>query len=58
MYQLVAFNADVVHPGNARAILKITKEHLYLNNLMKMLLRLMTQVIYLILRFKFKLNET
>lgn len=47
-----AFNADVVHPSNARAIPKITKEHLNLSNLMKMRVRLMTQVIYLILRSK------
>lgn len=40
------FKADLIHPGNARAIPKITKDHLYLSNLMKMLVRLMTQVKY------------
>ncbi|KAL4092139.1 hypothetical protein QTP88_026695 [Uroleucon formosanum] len=43
-HYIEAFNADVIHPGNARAIPKITKEHLYLSNLMKTRVRLMTQV--------------
>ncbi|KAL4154025.1 hypothetical protein QTP88_001858 [Uroleucon formosanum] len=42
-HYIEAFNSDVIHPGNARAIPKITKEHLYLSNLMKMQVRLMTQ---------------
>ncbi|KAL4091679.1 hypothetical protein QTP88_026332 [Uroleucon formosanum] len=44
LHYIEAFNADVIHLGNARAIPKITKEHLYLSNLMKMRVRLMTQV--------------
>jgi len=58
MYQLVAFNANIVHPGNARAIPEINKEHFYLYNFMRMQVYLMTQVIYLILRSEFNLNET
>ncbi|KAL4112280.1 hypothetical protein QTP88_016098 [Uroleucon formosanum] len=34
-HYIEAFNADVIHPGNAPTIPKITKEHLYLSNLMK-----------------------
>lgn len=45
-HYIEAYNADVIHPGNALAILKVTKEHLFLSNLMKMRVRLMTQVKY------------
>lgn len=38
------FNADMVHSGVARAVPKITKDHLFLSNVMKMRVRLMTQV--------------
>lgn len=38
------FNADSVHPGIARAVPKVTKDHLFLSNIMKMRVCLMTQV--------------
>lgn len=38
-------NADTVHAGVARAVPKVTKDHLFLSNIMKMRVRLMTQVI-------------
>jgi len=42
-HYIEAYNVDVIHPGNACAIPKVTKEHLYLSNLMKMRVRLMTK---------------
>lgn len=38
------FNADTVHAGVAKAVPKITKDHLFLSNIMKMRVCLMTQV--------------
>lgn len=38
------FNSDTVHAGVVRAVPKITKNYLFFSNIMKMRVRLMTQV--------------